>query len=121
MPDGVFKQIVGMVEPYTQNQYTVPNGKRLVIENVSINAFLPTGQTVFASVSNGVSQTFIPLIAQGLVGSIAVHRNSMLVRDYVEPGGLYQATIQRSPATDNLTWEVTAVGHLVDCANGGGC
>lgn len=112
-----------MNDANTLMPYTVPAGKRLVIDSVSVWALPPTGQRVFASFNNGLTTTFIPVFFQeAFFGAGSdVLQNAIEVRDYVEPGGQYFWQIQRSDITGFMNFEFQAVGHLVDCTNGGGC
>ena len=103
------------------SSYTVPTGSRLVIDSVSLFAYPPTGQKVFAFFYNGVTYTSIPAIPQGTFGLSDYFQNAIPVRDYIEPGKQYQVTMIRSDSTGTMFWDVHAVGHLVDCTNGGGC
>jgi hypothetical protein len=62
-------------------------------------------------------------MAHVTVGSASdwVHTNSIRTRDYVEPGQWYIVEISRSLSGGTMDWQANAVGHLVDCTNGGGC
>lgn len=101
--------------------YTVPAGERLVIDNVSLLADPPTGQKVEANFSEGPQVTNVPLIFEGTFGTNDSFDNAIPLRDYVEPGQQYKVTMIRSSGTDTMFWDAQAVGHLVDCTNGGGC
>jgi hypothetical protein len=54
-----------MNDASTATVYTVPAGKRLVVDSESMFAFPPSGQKVFAYLSNGQSSTALPAIGQG--------------------------------------------------------
>lgn len=113
---------VPLNDAITNSVYTVPSGKRLVIDTVSMFAFPDLGQKVYMYVTNGYTFTAIPAIDAGFPTTYAAHfGNTIPVRDYVEPGGQYSVVMQRSDSTDTMFWDVLAVGHLVDCTNGGGC
>ena len=101
--------------------YTVPFGSRLVIDSVSVFAYPPAGQKVFAFLFNGSTYTGVPAILQGTFGSSDYFQNAIPVRGYVDPGQQYKVTMVRSDSTGSMFWDVQAVGHLVDCTNGGGC
>jgi hypothetical protein len=101
--------------------YIVPAGKRLVIDSVSIFAYPPVGQNVFAYFWNGQNYTGLPAISQGTFSVYDYFQNAIPVRDYVEPGGQYSVTMSRSDGLGTMAWDAHAVGHLVDCTNGGGC
>jgi hypothetical protein len=103
------------------SNYTVPTGSRLVIDSVSLFAYPPTGQKVFAYFFNGSTYTGIPVLFQGTFGPQDYFQNAISVRDYIEPGGQYTVTMGRSNSSGTMYWDVQAVGHLVNCTNGGGC
>jgi hypothetical protein len=106
-----------MIDASTTTAYTVPAGKRLVIESESAFAYPPDGEQVSAYFLNGHTYTAIPMIAQ----APNVFENAIAVRDYVEPGGQYVVSMFRTAGTDAMFWSAYVVGHLVDCTNGGGC
>ena len=112
---------LAMADANGSGEYTVPTGKRLVLDTVSLFAYPPAGQKVFSYLFNGSTYTAMTSISQGTFYAQEVFQNSMAVRDYVEPGNKYYVTMIRSANTDLMFWDVNAVGHLVDCTNGGGC
>lgn len=122
MNDGTFSNVVPLNDATTSSPYTVPTGKRLVIDNVSLFALPNPGQKVFVYFSNGYTFTAIPAIDAGFPTTTLAHlTNSIPVRDYVEPAGQYSVVMERSDTVGPMIWSVHAVGHLVDCTNGGGC
>lgn len=100
----------------THNPFTVPAGKRLVIDSISSFSLPPSGQ-VSEYLFNGITFTAVPFVAQVPGNYVA----AVPIRDYVEPNGQYLASMFRSSVSGGMFWSVYAVGHLVDCTNGGGC
>jgi hypothetical protein len=104
----------------TGQPYSVPAGKRLVIDNVSGFAYPPSGQIPFGYLLNGTSPfgtySALPMSSQG-----GAYSGFGPTRDYVEPGNQYLITMGRNGTTGTMFWDVHAVGHLIDCTNGGGC
>jgi len=105
----------------TASLYTVPSGKRLVIDTVTLFADPLPGQQVNAYFYNGYTFTAIPALDMGNFFGVEHFQNSIAVHDYVEPGGQYGIIMGRNSTTGTMFWDVQAVGHLVDCTNGGGC
>jgi len=110
--------------------YSVPVGKRLVVDTISVQAQVPPGQKVFVLFANGTSgQTFsgsrvwIPLLLQGSFfgGADDILVNSIPVHDYVDSGNQYSWQLQRNNSSGEISFELLVFGHLVDCTNGGGC
>ena len=121
MNAGAFGDYVAMQDASAYVDYTVPTGKRLVIDSVSLFAYPPAGQKIFAYLFNGINYTGVPAISHGTFFGSEYYQNGMAVRDYVEPGNLYYVSMSRSASTGQMFWDVNAVGHLVACTNGGGC
>jgi hypothetical protein len=105
----------------TSAAFTVPAGKRLVVDSLSLFAYPISGQNVFVYLWNGHSYTALPAIGQGTFFGFDYFQNAIQVRDYVDAGGQYLVTMTRNGATGAMVWDVHAAGHLVDCTSGGGC
>jgi hypothetical protein len=106
----------------TNIPYTVPPGKRLVIDNASVEAPPPAGQGLLAWLDNGLTETFVPLVKQSSASGFDRYVSSgFYPRDYVESGQQYKFTMDRTDTVGSMGFFVFAVGHLVDCTNGGGC
>lgn len=110
---------VPMLDMTTRLPYTVPSGKRLVIDSVSAYATPPAGQNAFATLYNGFTFTRVPLYAQGSFVVGLVQLNTMRIRDYVDSNSQYLVSFTRTGATSGMFWRMDAVGHLEDCT--GGC
>lgn len=116
-----------VVIPDLQNSvsadFDVPAGKRLVIESVTVSAYLPTGQKlVYAGFSTKTADS--PTVGHSL--NIVAHGNdaqdhdvfnaSQLTRGYSEAGtGSVRVTVQRDSNLSNSNFVLTSVtGYLVD-------
>ncbi|HTD17017.1 MAG TPA: hypothetical protein VK673_17675 [Chthoniobacterales bacterium] len=100
--------------------FTVPAGKRLVIETISAEIFVPIGQQVSAQVNTRMDNGFSPFVIlpftykftnnseDGYIATIAV-------RMYSDPGTTPEVTIFRN-STQGLTTQgaVQCFGYLVD-------
>jgi hypothetical protein len=104
--------------------YSVPAGKRLVIEDVGIHGFGPSGQKFFARLNtkqlnsvfgnSGLGVDYdIPAdgFENGTVTHVAAGR---LARIYVEAGAPIGAMIFRTAATGTGAFVITINGRLVD-------
>jgi hypothetical protein len=96
---------------------TVPGGKRLVIEFVTVNITLPLQQTAqFARLdSNGSFDQYLALIPAGNDGAnkpvfIGTHRMFAIF----DPGTVLTAFGGRNSGTDTGTVTMTVAGYLVD-------
>jgi hypothetical protein len=126
-------QTNGAFQPYTNtlvstNNYTftVPSGKRLVIEHVSGSGYISSGQKFLetglkiAVLINGVSQawvvqsyspTFMGTQAGGL-GNLDIYSISTQTKAYVEPGGTVETYFEKTGGVAGVSF--TVVGYLVD-------
>lgn len=106
--------------------FTVPAGKRLVIENVSGTAYIASGQKFLvtgAKISvlvNGIQQawvvqqytpTFMGTQAGGL-SNFDIYSFSQQTTAYVEPGGTVETYFEKTGGVAGVSY--TIVGHLVD-------
>jgi hypothetical protein len=132
MPDGTTASAgQGLGNPLLDGSnfqvYTVPAGKRLVVDSVSAFAYPPPGQNVFEYLYNGTPAggfgtfTGVPLVSQGTWNGTTYYQNAIPIHDYVDQNQQYQVSMSRSSGTGSMFWDVQVVGHLVDCTNGGGC
>jgi hypothetical protein len=112
LPDGTFGDAIF---------YDVPAGKRLVIEYLSGQVSLPTGQklgtlTVFLTVGTNRVRHDFPLTHQlthaGAGKDFFV--SSSLTRLYADPGSTIQLSVVRNLNTGAADGVVSFSGHLVD-------
>jgi len=110
--------------------FTVPAGKRLELEFISVRADVPQGNhaLIEMQVSQHGLKVFhhIALTPQGFVGIslggspsdefVGTHQ----VRIYADPGSQVDVVLQSSPA-GAVELEGAVSGHLIDCAGPGGC
>jgi hypothetical protein len=101
--------------------YTVPAGKRLVIEYFSGECFLPAGQTAVASVrypSGILLQHWLTASppATGPAGPFSTITSfGGPLRAYVDPGSLVEAiVVTNANVTDQSRCNATISGHLVN-------
>jgi hypothetical protein len=100
---------------------TVPAGKRLVIEFVSMTGQVPPGQhvellqiTTVAGTSGGITHDLLVNPQPDAVIGDALFRASQQVRLYANAGTQVQALFRRSSSAGNATFEATLSGYLVD-------
>jgi len=111
----------------TSAPFTVTAGKRLVIETVIMLAYPPSGQKPQVLLDDnagfGGVNVAIPgvLVSNDPSSGTDIYQNSIAVRDYVEPGNQIAVFVGRNSSAGTMAYTIQAVGHLVDCTNGGGC
>lgn len=116
--------LVGETQAFTQ-MYTVPAGKRLVIEFVSVRTFvLPPGQKLFVSVQVSDGQTTYDInLAPTLVGTFTVGTGgtrgdrsaiSQQTRLYANAGETVRAFAQKNDDVGAGQATITVMGYLVD-------
>jgi len=87
------------------NGFTVPAGKRLVVEFVSVNITMPPDQTpsIFLNSLNGATGWSVPLQHQGRrvtsVGTFEEWVAAVDALEFANPSEFYLATLNRSPST----------------------
>jgi hypothetical protein len=112
----------GSFGAYSPDAFTVPPGKRLVIENIAGYAFLQAGQnaivTVHTFTSNGGFFHALPLVHAGNFSALfsrpeafTVNQSLRLFSDPTAPVGL---SFQRSETTGTALLQVSFTGYLVD-------
>jgi hypothetical protein len=110
----------------TGSPFTVPVGKRLVVDSISSFAYPPAGVNVDGYMFNNSvfnAGTFTPLLIKSVPGyGGTVWQNALLIRDYVDQGQQYLVSMFADVTPPSaIIFNVQVVGHLVDCTNGGGC
>jgi hypothetical protein len=99
---------------------TVPSGKRLVIEQVSMIGQVPPGKVVptFCLITvasgGGFQHDFLVNVQPPAVNGDALFRASQQVRLYADPGTPVRTTFVRSSPSGKATFSVTLSGYLVD-------
>jgi hypothetical protein len=105
--------------------YTVPGGKRLVIETASVVAQLPTTQQAVANLlinlagatghtGPGIGVFVIPMALQFDNGSGAVSNGALGSHMYADAGTTVDVSIGRSDGTGTGTFTVAIAGYLVN-------
>ena len=99
--------------------YSVPAGKRLVVEYASAWAYLPpAGQTMFVRITTtvGGSEAFHTLALQKRedYGVLKQFEGAHLVRLYADPATTVHVAAGRQPGADMASCTVTLSGYLVD-------
>lgn len=107
--------------------FTVPDGKRLVVEFISARVTLPLGQTpsIFVNSLSGATGFALPLDPQGVrdtsVGTFNEFGAATATLDFEESGGFYDVFLERqadnSPGgnvNDRGTGSVFISGYLID-------
>jgi hypothetical protein len=115
--------LVGETQAFKQ-MYTVPAGKRLVIEFVSVRTFvLPPGQKLFVEVGVSDGQTTYDInLAPTLVGTFTVGNGvqgdhsaiSQQTRLYANAGDTVRAFVQKNDDVGAGQATITVMGYLVD-------
>lgn len=103
-----------------QNAFVqVPAGKRLVIEYVSGDALMPTGQKCLLSVltllagQTTATQHRLETVALGKFGATDHFRAAQVVRLYADPGTTVTLRADRDLATGTATARMSLSGKLV--------
>jgi hypothetical protein len=99
---------------------TVPNGKRLVIEYASGEAFLPAGQKcLFSVITSLKGQTtgtrhYLESVPLGHFGAPDYFRAAQVVRLYADAGSTVMLRADRDIATGEGLARMSISGHLVN-------
>ena len=96
---------LGAGSPFDNFSFSVPAGKRLVVEFVSASVGLASGQTplLSANAQNGALGFPIPLTLQGVGNGNAFYRGATPVLDFA-PAGAYLVSLERqNPAGGALS------------------
>ena len=99
--------------------FQVPAGKRLVIEYVSGDALMPTGQkclfSIFTSLAGQATGTqhVLETVALGKFGATDQFRTAQVVRLYADPGTNVTLRADRDLATGTATARMSLAGQLV--------
>jgi hypothetical protein len=101
--------------------YTVPQGRRLVIDTVSFRIQVPSGQYALASVGMttpevqvGSASFSIPMQSEGTFNGRITYTGLEDLVILVDPGEKVIAAVGRSGVTGTASALATASGHLVD-------
>ena len=93
--------------------YTVPAGKRLVLEHLYADAFAPSAQGVNVALLD--PNYFFPIEQRHAVPfGLFMHQSSTTVRIYYDPGATVRVVTYRYPTTGSAEVTVRLNGHLVD-------
>jgi len=104
----------------TVNVATVPAGKRLVIEFVSMTGQVPAGQHVeimeitTSSGIGGVSHAFVIHAQPDAVSGDALFRANQSLKLYANAGTQVSALFRRSSTLGQANYHLTISGYLVD-------
>jgi hypothetical protein len=104
----------------------VPPNKELVIETVSAEEDVPSGQGVVllfdTQVNGNHALNRVALTPSGtFLGTQAVFVATHAVRLYADPGSTVVFTLQRSDITGQGSFGGVLTGYLVDCEAGTNC
>ena len=98
--------------------FTVPAGKRLVIETVSANAAMPTGQKAIinvATVGGGQNgRAWLALAEQGNVSGLDRYAVAQSLRMYADPLTTVAFQVVRSGAASTASFNFSVAGYYVD-------
>ena len=108
----------------SKQMYTVPAGKRLVIEFVSVRTFVDPGQKVFVEVGVSDGQTSYDInLAPTLVGKFPAGNSGLFgdrsaisqqTRLYANAGDTVHAFVQKNDDTGAGQANINVTGYLVD-------
>jgi hypothetical protein len=99
--------------------YNVPAGKRLIIEFVSFEAFVPTGQKASFSIfvqhqgEPNAIQHYLECIPNGGSGGQDLFLCGRMVRLYADPGTQVMLRTDRNAPTGTATARMTFSGYTV--------
>jgi hypothetical protein len=97
--------------------FTVPDGKRFVLEDVSGSAIMPAGQSVNSiQIGDEVTDMFVPVAFSGpyLIPGFDTYQFGRLARGYWGPGRHVEGIIERNSASGLGSVYFTLTGYLVD-------
>jgi hypothetical protein len=108
-------------ESFGEATFTVPAGKRIVVEYASLRASLPPGQTVFVNIvtTTAGQSAFHPVLIsdQGMYGVLHLVGASHQTRIYADPGTTITVQFGRDPsagAPGGANFFMTLSGYRVD-------
>jgi hypothetical protein len=124
VPKDPFRKFVRLTgedgQDYVTSEFSVPSGKRLVIENVSVYGGLPVGQQLLVGFSYS-APGFLFLMRQEFPVTIQLtdfgYHNfvaSQQMRIYVDPGDEISVYVRRNPKHGFFSAQVSISGFLVD-------
>jgi hypothetical protein len=99
---------------------TVPSGKRLVIQHVSAEARMPTGQRLRVTLNTRLSgepsarNHFLMMAFQAVLGGLDVLTASQPIIAYADSNEQIGVNVQRTASTGTATVKVTITGQLAD-------
>lgn len=98
--------------------FSVPVGKRFVVEQVSASAAMPTGQKVtvnLATTGGGLNgRAWLALAAQGAVSGLDRYTSTQPLRMYADPSTAVTFQASRSDNSSPATLNFSVTGYLVD-------
>jgi len=96
------------------SSFTVPAGKRLVIEYVSASGVVPSGDSMQYLVVTGEVQNFIPVAQQASAPGVVFCVAGLQTRLYAEPGTSVTLGALRTGSTGTSSANISISGYLVD-------
>jgi hypothetical protein len=96
------------------NSFTVPSGKRLVIEYVSASGVVPSGSSLIYSVTTGSVQHWIPVTQQAADSYQVLFIAGQQTRLYAEPGTTVIVGVLRAGIGGTASANISISGSLVD-------
>ncbi len=97
------------------NEYVVPAGKRLVVEQVSVRVKAPQGQLFHGYLNTNLSGGhFFDIPYKGMFYADGLSLGNTMLRMYVAPGDHFSVSIFRAGNDASASAEIFASGYLVD-------
>ena len=99
--------------------FTVPAGKRLVIEDISVFVSIAPGSTpevtVLTSVGGAEAFHFVPAAFAGaLFSGDDSYDGHALARFYADPGSTVRADVHSNPGAASIQADMSVSGYLID-------
>jgi hypothetical protein len=97
--------------------FTVPDGKRLVLEDVSGSAILPAGQSMNSiGIGDEITNMFVPATFSGpyILPGYDTYQFGRLARGYWGPRAHVEGIIERNSASGLGTVYLTLTGYLIE-------
>lgn len=97
----------------TSDNFTVPAGKRLIVQFVSARFYVPQNQTptLSANADSGATGYPVALQQQGLSNGLMIWSGSLSVLDFA-PAGTYFFDLSRAPTNQNASVPGSASGFV---------
>ena len=119
MADGSFGTTCFLNESFSSNPYTVPAGKRLVVDTTSVFCTVPSGQKIinpvlFSNVGGNPNYTGFRQALEGANGGADSYTLAQNGIAYADPGSSLNFQILRNANSGSASCGVWMQGHLED-------